>query len=73
MTLSRKRFEGEKKHGGGKNLEGAPFKPSFGLGGVVDLDVDLDVAFCKSRVAHICPSLANVGNTNAGSRGFAFV
>jgi hypothetical protein len=77
MTISRKKFEGEQKHGGGKNLEGAPFKPSFGLGGVVDLvvdlAVDLDVAFCKSRVAHICPLLANVGNTNAGSRGFAFV
>jgi len=25
------------------------------------------------RVAHICPLLANVGNANAGSEGFAHV
>jgi hypothetical protein len=31
MTMPRKKFEVEKKH------EGAPSKPSFGLGGVVDL------------------------------------
>jgi hypothetical protein len=70
MTLSRKKFESEKKH------EGAPFKPSFGLGGVVDLVsvlVPAVVFVFKGRVAHICPSLANVGNINVNIRGLAFV
>jgi hypothetical protein len=62
MTLSKKKFESENKP------EGAPFKPSLGLGGAVDLDVAR-----VRRVAHICPPLANVGNTNASSWGFFHV
>jgi hypothetical protein len=65
MTPSSKKFESEQKH------EGAPFKPAFGLGGVVDLDVD--VVCHEWRVAHICPLLANVGNINVSSWGFACV
>jgi hypothetical protein len=75
MTLSKKKFAGEMNLENGKNLVGAPFKPSFGLGGAVDLASDLvaPALVFEGRVAHICLSLANVGNTDVGSRGFAFV
>ncbi len=71
MTISRRKFEGEQKPAAGNNLEGAPFKPSFGLSGVVDPDFAADIC-----APHICQQLANMGHpsflTN-NVKGLAFV
>jgi len=65
MTPSRKEFESEQKH------EGAPFKPSFGLGGVFDPDFAADIC-----APHICQQLANMGHPSFMTnnvKGLAFV